>query len=246
MPESAVSDRAVPFGPWKTFKSFIETDLKAKTVPDSIDSSLFRGKSGTDSRQLRSALRYHRLVEGDNDQTTDRLRALVAAFGSEGWKASVAELLRSYDGVLRGVDLTNGTQKQLEDAFRERGDVTGSTLKKAVRLYLAMATEAGMKLSPHFISVRGVGEKSAEPNGASSPAASSNTLKPKRKRPSRPVTQFSSEDDPPPPPNGVDALQPLPDCDFRVWIPRDMTKAQLDFAMKYLKDWLKLKRADLE
>jgi hypothetical protein len=238
MPDNATESRKVPFGPWKTFKSFIELDLKAKTIPAHIDSSLFRLKSGTDARQLRAALRFYGLVHGPKDDATDRLRALVASYGTETWKASVNDLLRSYDPLLGSVDLATGTQKQLEDAFRAGSDLSGSTLKKAVRLYLAMATEAGVSLSPHFIALRGVGD-SAEPSSASAPAA--NGSKQKRKKPARPAGPPGDTTEQTVP-DGIDAIQPLPGREFRVWIPRDLPKAELEFAMKYLRDYLKLTR----
>lgn len=255
MSETADKGRTVPFGPWKTFKSFIETDLKAKTVPAQIDSSLFKGKkSGTDARQLRAALRYYGLVEGANDATTDRLRAVVKAYGTDAWKQTVSDLVRSYDALLSGVDVSNATQKELNDAFREHGNVTGNTLTKAVRLYLAMATEAGVKLSPHFVSVRAIGESAGESASSSAQptpkAATNGNAKPRRRRSrgsqsqSAPSQSENGGAETTPPAN-VDAIRPLPGSEFRVWIPHDMPKAELEFAMKYLRDYLKLKRGDL-
>lgn len=237
MAENAPESRKIPFGPWKTFKTFIEADLKAKAVPAKIDNSLFRGKSGTDGSQLRRALRFFELVKGPDNDSTDRLRALVASYGTDGWKASVTDLLRFYEPILKGVDLARGTQKQLHDAFLAGTDVKGSTAKKAVRLYLAIATEAGVKLSPHFISVRGIGE-SAESSSASAPAA--NGSKARKRRASRQSTSGDGNEHIPP--SGVDAIQPLPGREFRVWIPRDLPKAELAFAMKYLRDYIKLTR----
>lgn len=245
MSETAEKGRTVPFGPWKTFKTFIETDLKAKAVPAQIDSSLFKGKSGTDASQLRAALRYYGLVQGANDATTDRLRAVVSAYGTDAWKETVSELVRSYDSLLTGVDITNATQKELDDAFRERGNVTGNTLTKAVRLYLAMATEAGAKLSPFFVSVRGAGETASDGATPSTPPAT-NGSKAKRKKPKTPQTPGENGGGETPAPPNVHAIRPLPHSEFRVWIPADMPKAELEFAMRYLRDYLKLKRDDIK
>ena len=243
MSESAEKGRTVPFGPWKTFKTFIETDLKAKTVPAQIDSSLFKGKSGTDSRQLRAALRFFGLVEGSNDATTDRLREAVIAYGSDAWKQIVSELVRSYDTLLTGIDVSNATQKELDDAFRAHGNVTGNTLTKAVRLYLAMATEAGVKLSPHFVAVRGIGESASEGSTAAPPATNGNKAKRKKSKGSQAQGENGGSDTPPP--SNVEAIQPLPGRDFKVWIPKDLTKDELVFAMDYLRRYLKLTRKDM-
>lgn len=229
---------AAPFVPWNTFKTFIRADLKEKVVPPKIDSSLFSQKSGTDARLLKSALRFHGLIQGPNNETTDRLRALVAAYGTSDWEAHIKELLRNYEPILRGVNRAEGTQKELDDAFRDRGDVTGSTLRKAVRLYVAMATEAGEKLSPHFKALRGLSD-AAEPSQPSPPTANNGSQKSRVKRK---VKHSAPSDESELPPDGVDVITPLPNVAFRVWLPRVISQAELDFAMKYLRDYIKLKR----
>lgn len=61
---------------------------------------------------------------------------------------TMREILESkYAGVLElGM---NATQAQLVDAFRDL-NVNGSTLRKAIRFFLAAAEFAGIKVSPHF------------------------------------------------------------------------------------------------
>src|SRR4051794_23090180 len=106
MSETDAEKATAPFVPWNTFKTFIKSDLKEKVVPPKIDSSMFPQKSGTDARLLRSALRFHALVKGDNDETTDRLRSLVAAYETDRWKDAVSDLLRSYDTILKSVNIS--------------------------------------------------------------------------------------------------------------------------------------------
>jgi len=242
MAENGSENTTAPFVPWNTFKGFIKSELKEKVVPAKIDSSMFPdSKSGTDKRLLRSALRFHGLVRGAEDETTDRLRALVKAFGTDDWKSSVTDLLRNYDPILKSLNVAEATQGELDDAFRDNGDVTGSTLKKAVRLYLAMATEAGVKLSPHFTPLRGAteGAESTPPSGAPASNGASAKGKPRRRAKSTPS---SAETNDMRAPDGVAAIEPLPGQDFKVWIPKDLTEAEFTFGMKYVCEYLNLKR----
>lgn len=140
-----------PYGPWTTFTTFV-SGLNGTVVPPVVDGTLIRNLSGSAQSQLRGALRFFSLVEGEDDRVTDRLRALVAAStDKEQWLAALAELVPSaYAPITDGVDLLTGTRGQLEAAFRERGNVTGSVNEKAVRFFLSAMTEAGQSLSPHF------------------------------------------------------------------------------------------------
>jgi len=242
---SADNKTKVPFGTWKTFKTFIESDLKAKAVPAKIDTSVIGKKSGTDQRGLRDGMRFWGLVKGDSQETTDKLRLLVDAFGTDRWKASVLELLQSYDPIVANLDLTKATQKELDDAFKVASGYDGSTIKKAVRLYLAMATEAGVKLSPFFVSLRGMSD-GAEPSSPSSastqPANGGNASRPKGKRRAKGSSSSSTDTGDMRTPEEVDAIQPLPGNDFRVWIPKQMEEGELEFALNYLANYLKLTR----
>lgn len=243
MEDSRSDQRKAPFGPWKTFRTFLESDLKAKTIPPQLDSSLYRSKSGTDASYLRTALPFFGLVQGEKAEPTDRLRRLVAAIGTDAWKAAITELLSAYDPIVEGVDIANGTQKALEDAFRARTNLSGSTLRKGVRLYLAIATEAGVKLSPHFVSLRGVGGSDTadtnETNGASAPSTPAAKNARKRKGGNRQPSPDGSTGAQLP--EGVDEIRPLAGCEFRVWLPRDISDGDLAFSLDYLKRYLKLK-----
>ncbi len=233
---SAQSPVTAPFGTWSSFKTFIEQDLKAKGIPNQIDRSLFKSKSGFDTRQLISALDFFRLVEGNVPNA--RLRALVAALGTPEWADTLKVLLREvYANILDGVDIENSTQKSLDDAFEAHGNVSGSTRQKAVRFYLSAAREANMKLSPHFITLRGVPEKT-EPNGNANAAPRS--ARPRKSR-SRGASMNSNEERITPPPGGVEVLQPIPGREFKIWLPSDFSPEEIDFSLTYLKNYLKLK-----
>lgn len=228
----------VPFGPWRTFKTFVEQDLKPKGVPTRVDNTVFRGKSGTDARHLRFVFKFFGLVQGESNDVTDRLRETVEAIGTDSWKDVLRGLLTAYDPIVKNVDIAKGTQGELDEAFRTQGGVSGSTLKKAVRFYLAAASEAGAKLSPHFVAVRVTSD-----NGDGAGTAVPRTGTP---RPRRPKRQSATGDpgEPPPRMEGVDIVQPLPGrADFRFWIPKDLSPAEIDFGLKHLKDYLKLTRS---
>jgi len=223
-----------PYLPWQTFRGFVR-DLKGKIVPPRIDRSLMGHMSGAGQSQLRTALRFFGLVSGDDQQVTDAFRALVASYDTDAWSGTIQKFVKSYDEFLNGLDLEAATMAQLEEAFREHGNVDGSVLRKSVRFFLSMAEEAGMAndLSPHFKGRRkGTGDgrraggrrRSSKGGGAGEAEAGA------------PVT---------PPPGGVKEIRfPLPGReDVRMWLPGDVRDDELTFIWKYLKDYLKLRQS---
>ena len=126
--------------------------------------------SGSGRSQLMSALRFLKLVENDCE-VTEILRDLVSSYKTEAWSKCLGDTFnQSFQDIVNDLDLQSGTDAQLENAFKTRGNVEGHLLTNAVRFYLAFLKEAGITYSPHF--------------GVRRVTAKSKTRKPRKKKPS--------------------------------------------------------------
>lgn len=227
-----------PYGPWSTFTSFVAR-LHESVVPDAVDGTLLNNLSGSAQSELRGALRFFGLVEGDKDLVTDRLRALVPQFGDrEQWREALSELVpNAYAYITEGVNLATGTRGQLDEAFRERGGISGSVKDKAVRFFLSAMAEAGQSLSPHF------GAPSANGTRASTGQGPRKTNG--RRSAQKKVNTGTSEGEAaPPPPAGHEKVT----CSIpggrtvHITLPADLAPAEEDFLVGYLQGYFQLRR----
>lgn len=237
MESTTAEGRTAPYVSFTRFEGFIES-LKGK-VPGRIDRSVTSRMSGADRSAIKIANTFFSLIKGEDSTVTEALHRLVGARGTENWSAVLASIIEpAYAGIVGGLD-TNATRQQLEQRFREAGNVTGDSLAKAVRFYLSAAAAAKVAVSPHF------------ETGSPTPRASSgNGTTPRRapqarkKRESVDSSSIEREKDDALP-QGVRELRfPLPTKDVRLWLPDDVTDAELDFVWKYLRDYLSLKRGE--
>lgn len=136
-----------PYPPFKTFTNFIER-VAEKGLPPKIDRSYLNWLSGLGQSQLLMALREFGFIDA-NGVVTDRLREYVAAANSERAKL-LADLLRqNYPGAVN-LGTQNATQQMLEDEFKDRYKLDGSTKRKAIAFYLKAAEYAGVETSPNW------------------------------------------------------------------------------------------------
>lgn len=124
--------------------------MRTEGVPARVDRSYLGSTSGTTKAQFLAAAKALELLDGDL-KPTGTLQSLVS--NPDQRPGIMREMLTRFYG--RAVALgTNATQQQLEEAFREEYDITGSTVRKALAFYLAAARYAKIELSPHFTPVR--------------------------------------------------------------------------------------------
>ncbi|HEX8081340.1 MAG TPA: hypothetical protein VF557_14110 [Jatrophihabitans sp.] len=141
-----------PYMSFQTFWRFIE-ELRAKPLPPQIDRSLMRSKSGTDQANLNATLDALGLV-GPAGEVRAELKALVHG-DDEGRRRVLAEIVRHFYPAPIAVSDQNGTNQQLQEAFRDAyGMTAGETRRKAVTFFLHACREAGIELSPYFPSTR--------------------------------------------------------------------------------------------
>jgi len=152
-----------PYAPFRTLTNFAER-FTPETLPRRIDRSIVRNYSGTQQAELLGALEAFDMIEPNTGVVKDRLRDLVAA-DTDGKRELIRQLLRDYYQWALDISKANGTQSELEEAFREHG-VGGSTARKAVTFFMHAAKYAGIELSPHFTAPRAPRRTAARRNGA--------------------------------------------------------------------------------
>lgn len=147
-----------PYMSWATFDGIIET-FRAVGVPQQIDRSVLRGKSGGDQSQFLKAAQGFGLITPEG-VPTPRMHTYVQQ--PEQRPEILREILneRYADVVALGTD---ATPQQLHDQFRAFG-IDGDTVRKAEAFYLNAARLAEIPLSPHFKATRpGAGGRKAAP-----------------------------------------------------------------------------------
>jgi len=137
-----------PYMAWATFESIIE-NLSAQGLPDQIDRSLLRNRSGGDQAQFLRAARSFGLINAQGEPL-DRFKTYVTEPDKR--RDILRQILTEcYPNV---VSLGNGaTPAQLTNAFRTFG-IDGDTVRKAETFYLNAARQAEIEVSPHFKATR--------------------------------------------------------------------------------------------
>jgi hypothetical protein len=148
------AERLPPYVSYLTWTKLING--LANFLPDVIDSSVYNQLrfSGSDTKKLRTALRYLNLID-ENGNVLDKLRDLVRAYRGEG-DAKVAVLKDIMHGAYPflsdgSLNLATATWKQLTDKFEAMG-ATGDVQRLCISFFLHMATESEMEVSPHLSS----------------------------------------------------------------------------------------------
>ena len=154
MADSDKKQATAPYATWSSFKTFLE-QLADRGLPQRIDRTVMSRMSGATQSNMRVALTFFKLTDPEW-APTDSLRRLVASHGrGEEWKQTVRDVIvAGYDPVLGELSLETGTAQQLWHCFRERGNVRGSTLSRAVRFFLAALREADVEHSRYFAAPR--------------------------------------------------------------------------------------------
>jgi len=224
-----------PYLTFPRFETFI-TSLKGKALPPRYDRTLVRSMSGAEQSQLSIALRFFRLVEGEDRRFTHPMQKLVGTHGTDAWKSALRGIIEgAYSPIVGDLDKA-ATMGQLTDAFRDRGGLSGSALAKAIRFYLAAARASDMEISPHFT--------------APAVPSSSNGERAKRSAPNRGARRQKEGGDAP---NGDSDTNghsgrklryTVPSGDIQVWLPDNISLKELDALAKYLKEYVALMEPD--
>jgi hypothetical protein len=219
-----------PYIPWQTFVTFLRAIKQSGVVPRSIDNSVMSKLSGSDRGPMRVGFRFLGLIRDDN-VTEDRLRQLIAALDTDGWKTELGDLISdAYRDVVSEIDLDTDSQSKLDQAFREKGGVEGSVNKKAVRFYLSALKDAGLSFSPHFLAVR------------TSKGRRAGAGKTSKRKPNVTGDVPPREGGEQPPADVHDIRVNLPSGrTARMWIGSDLEDAEVNYILGQIKGFLELK-----
>ncbi len=135
---------------YETLKNFIERLKESGAVPDHIDRTMMPSMSGAVQSHLMTALRFLRLVEGDDDAATESLRRLVRG-GPDDWQPVLCDVLHvAYSGITDDVNIATTTDGKLREAFSSATNLSGSMLDRAIRFYLHALKDGGIEVSPYI------------------------------------------------------------------------------------------------
>jgi len=146
--ESEVSSRTPAYISFKSFLTFIE-DQKEHGLPTEIDRSVLTRFSGSVSGQLIAALKFLRLID-DEQVVQDELQALVDAYGTERWQATLAQLVRRSYAPIVGEDLTRLTPAKFHEVFKSNYPAKDAVIRKCEVFFLKAAEAAAIEVNPRI------------------------------------------------------------------------------------------------
>ena len=164
-----------PYVSYRTFWNFLD-NLK-QAMPARIDRSYWGDKlSGSTGGQLVSALRYLKLVDGNNIPTL-RLKQII--FAKDPQRTNLLQQLHNeaYGFFVDSFDVATATYAQLQESLEQRFHASSEVARKCIKFYLGLASEAGISLSP-FVTKKNrtvrtnVTSKKIRRNGRSTPELS--------------------------------------------------------------------------
>jgi len=153
---------------YQTLRNFLRK-LSEHELPDQIDSSLMSNLAYGTQSQLNLALRFLGLVDAEGAATPALVSLTRSVNDDAAWRDAVREhLVPRYAEITSGLNLKSGTSQQLSEAFKQKGNATGSINPKAVRFYLKVMDDAGIVYSQYFRPKKSTGSRSKR-QGASRP-----------------------------------------------------------------------------
>ena len=144
------TDKKKTTPPYVSYGSFINfiNKLREETIPDRIDKSSMSNYSGSTIYSLMPALQWLRLID-ENGTPSTSLRNIVSA-NEEGTKDILKNLVRErYDFLFNAdFDLSSASSGQVIEAFMAQ-NISGSTINKSISFFLSIASDSGIRISPH-------------------------------------------------------------------------------------------------
>jgi hypothetical protein len=173
--------RTPPYASYTSFDNFLTHLREHPPMPPRIDKSVMSHLNYGTQQALIVSLRSLGFVDNDN-APTDRLNKLVAGGDKTRSVILFSAIQEAYPYFWNGFDLERATADQFTERIKKEGKVGGSTIDKAISFFIAAATAAGIKLSPHLVKRKqGVRRASGAAN-ASAPASSNRGAKAKRQK----------------------------------------------------------------
>ncbi|MBX9659060.1 MAG: DUF5343 domain-containing protein [Nitrospiraceae bacterium] len=142
------TSRTPPYIAYATFKTVL-ANFKTLGIPPEVNKSAFPKFSGGVQSQVLLALRSLDLISLKN-RPTPRLEAIVAAFETEKYKVTLAELLRETYPYVLALDLKTITPSAFADSFKDNTSAKDDVLRKCRTFFLNAAKDAGLELGPRI------------------------------------------------------------------------------------------------
>jgi hypothetical protein len=160
-----------PYMAFATFWSFVGF-LAERPLPPRIDRSIMGGRSGTDQANLLATLKSFGLINSEHKVEQPLIDLATKDEGRR--RERLADLVRQfYPGPVR-VSEDNGTEGQLNEAFRDDYGLTAAeTRRKCVTFFLHALREAALPVSANFPQTRAGSGGPGVPRAKSAGRASS-------------------------------------------------------------------------
>lgn len=238
--ESGFSGAKPCYAPYTTFVNTLRK-FKDTSVPTQIDSSVLSNQSGSMASAVKKTFEFLGATES-NGATTETLERLVSAVDTPHWKSTLTEIISdSYQPVVNGVDLDNGTAQQLHQAFGDTG-ISGTTLRKSIRFYLDALDDAGLQRSPHFHPPKT--KRSSSPKTTKKKDTETSKQQSKEKAPS-PDSASGKAKEKQPPEGMIPLTVQVPErdqpCQFTFY--EDISDLEMDYIRRQLDAWYELRKA---
>ena len=130
---------------WSTFKNAI--DILTQAMPNKINRTVFPALAGGVQGQLLTGLKFLGLVT-DDGTPTEALHAIAVRDEAER-KKELSKVLRTSYPELFALNLTKTTPGELRDQMGKSYGVSGATLDRAMRFFIAAAGHSGIELSSY-------------------------------------------------------------------------------------------------
>lgn len=139
-----------PYTSFMSLKTLI-SGLKEHGVPARIDRSVLTNFSGAVGSQIITALRFLRLINGDN-HPGDRFHTLVSAYGTDTWRAELEGVIREAYEPLFALDLQTATPALFNEKFKKTYGGADAVLRKCMTFFLNAVREAEIPVSTRLFS----------------------------------------------------------------------------------------------
>jgi len=163
-PEPTVNSWRAPYMSYETLVNFFDKKLGDNPVPPRIDAPFLDNYAGSVRPLLVATLKTMGMLD-DNNLVLDPLRE--AARGSENRKKVFKSWAESFYASQIDLGQQHDTAAKLWETFSKQGALNGSTLRRAVIFYLALAKDIGLPVSAHFKAPKAPPTSGVKPNRSS-------------------------------------------------------------------------------
>jgi hypothetical protein len=136
-----------PYMSYETLVNFFDKKIGDNPVPPRIDTQFLDNYAGSVRPLLVATLKTLGMLD-DNSQVLEPLRQAV--HGPDGRKAVLRSWAEPFYAEQIALGKRHATAQMLWETFSKQGGLHGSTLRRAVIFYLALAKDIGLPVSAHF------------------------------------------------------------------------------------------------